>query len=113
MPQVYRINPGEYRHIITIQKKTGAQNEYGEETEDWVDYITTRAGIYPVSGKEFFSADATRAEITHKVNMRYIPGKEITPDMRVKFQDRYFQILSVINFQEKNVEYQLMCKELI
>jgi SPP1 family predicted phage head-tail adaptor len=109
----FRINPGEYRHIITIQQKTGTQNDYGEEIiEDWVDVITTRAGIYPINGKEFFAAEKTNSEVTHKVNMRYIPNKHITPDMRVKFGNRYFHIVSVINFQEKNVELQLLCKEL-
>ncbi|WNF31640.1 phage head closure protein [Aeribacillus composti] len=109
----YRINPGEYRHIITIQQKTKIQNDYGEEIEDWVDLVTTRAGIYPISGKEFFAAETVNSEVTHKVNMRYIPNKHISPDMRVKFGDRYFHIESVINFQEKNVELQLMCKELV
>lgn len=109
----YRINPGEYRHKITIQQKTGIQNDYGEEIEDWVDLVTTRAGVYPISGKEFFAAETMNSEVTHKVNMRYIPNKNITPDMRVKFGERVFHIISVINFQEKNVELQLMCKELI
>lgn len=113
MVKKYRINPGEYRHVITIQQKTGTQNDYGEEIEDWVDVVTIRAGIYPINGKEFFAAETVNSEITHKVNMRYIPNKTITPDMRIRFQDRYLQILSVINFQEKNVELQLMCKEII
>lgn len=113
MVRRYRINPGEYRHIITIQKKTDIQNEYGEEIEEWADVVTTRAGLYPISGKEFFAAETINSEVTHKVNIRYIPNKVITPDMRVKFGDRTFHINSVINFQERNVELQLMCKELV
>jgi SPP1 family predicted phage head-tail adaptor len=107
----YRINPGEFRHVIVFQKKSGVQNSYGETSNDWVDVIKTRVGIFPVSGKEFFAAETVNSEVTHKVNLRYLPG--ITSDMRIKFGERFFSIISVINFQEKNIELQLLCKELI
>lgn len=107
----YRINPGELRHRITIQKLNNSQNEYGEVSELWEDILNVRAGIYPISGKEFFAAETVNSEITHKVKIRYIEG--IMPNMRIKFNNRIFSIESVINFQERNIELQLLCKELI
>lgn len=107
----YRINPGELRHRITIQKLNNSQNEYGEASELWEDILNVRAGIYPISGKEFFAAETVNSEITHKVKIRYIEG--IMPNMRIKFNNRIFSIESVINFQERNIELQLLCKELI
>ena len=107
----YRINPGEFRHIITFQKKSEIQNSYGEEN-NWDDVITTRAGIYPISGKEFFAAETVNSEVTHKINMRYIP--DISADMRIKFGERIFEMKSPpINFQEKNIELQILCRELV
>ncbi len=110
----YRINPGEFRHIITFQKLKGNQNEYGEEIKgstEWEDVHTARVGIYPMSGREFFAAETVNSEVTHKINMRYIPG--ITPDMRIKFGVRIFELSSPpINFQEKNTMLQILCKEL-
>lgn len=108
----YQINPGEYRHIVFIQKKEKVKNNYGERVENWVDYLKSRVAIYPVSGKEFFAAETVNNETTHKINMRYVPNKSITPDMRIKFGERIFDITSPpINFQEKNIELQIMCKE--
>jgi SPP1 family predicted phage head-tail adaptor len=107
----YRINPGEFRHIITFQKKSGEQNDYGEVIDQWEDITTTRAAIYPISGKEFFAAEKINSEVTHKVNLRFSPS--ITTDLRVKFGERFFRIESAINFQEKNSILQLLCKELI
>lgn len=111
----YRINPGELRHRITIQKCNSNQNNYGEidinATITWSDVVTVRAGIYPISGKEFFAAETVNSEITHKVKIRYIEG--ISPNMRIKFNNRIFSIESVINFQERGIELQLLCKELI
>lgn len=107
----YRINPGELRHIVTFQKKSDVQNEYGE-TNGWIDVLKQRrVGIYPISGKEFFAAETVNSEVTHKVKMRYDPN--VTPDMRIKFGQRHLNIISVINFQERNVELQLLCKELV
>lgn len=105
------MNPGQLRHRITIQQKTRVQNEYGEEIADWVDVASVWASVNPISGREFFAAEAVNSEVTHKINMRYRSG--ITPDMRVKFKERYFQIIVVMNLQEKNVELQLLCKELV
>lgn len=108
----YRMNPGELRHIVTFQKLSDVQNGYGENTDSWVDITTDRAGIYPISGKEFFAAETVNSEVTHKIKMRYRPG--ITPDMRIKFGERIFELIAPpINFQEKNVELQLLCKELV
>lgn len=107
----YRINPGELRHRITIQKLNNSQNEYGEVSEFWEDILNIRAGIYPISGKEFFAAETVNSEITHKVKIRYVEG--LTPNMRINFNNRIFSIESIINFQEKNIELQLLCKELI
>jgi SPP1 family predicted phage head-tail adaptor len=107
----FQINPGEFRHVIQFQEQSEEQNSYGENNDNWVDVMKTRAGIYPMSGKEFFAAETVSSEVSHKVNMRYLPG--ITPDMRILFGDRIFSIISVINFQEKNIELQLLCKEVI
>ncbi|WP_096224897.1 phage head closure protein [Geobacillus sp. FJAT-46040] len=105
------MDPGLLRHRITIQQKTRVQNEYGEEIADWVDVASVWASVNPISGREFFAAEAVNSEVTHKINMRYRSG--ITPDMRVKFKERYFQIIAVMNLQEKNAELQLLCKELV
>ena len=41
--------------------------------------------------------------------MRYLSG--IVPKMRVKVGSRIFDILSIINVDERNRELQLMCRE--
>jgi SPP1 family predicted phage head-tail adaptor len=107
----YQINPGEFRHVITVQRNAFTQNSFGEVTDNWIDVQTCRAGIYPLSGREFFNVETVNSEVSHKVNMRYLPG--ITPDMRIKFGQRAFRIISIVNFQERNILLQLLCKELI
>lgn len=108
----FKINPGEYCHVIVFQSLDEESNSYGEPSDRWTDVLKTRAGIYPISSKEFFASYTVNSELTHKINMRYLPG--ITADMRIKYGERIFQIKGPpINFQEKNIELQLLCKELI
>jgi SPP1 family predicted phage head-tail adaptor len=108
----YNINPGELRHKITFQRYDKEhQNDYGEPEPIWVDVMTISAAIYPLSGREFFSAEKENSEVTHKINIRYVKG--LSPSMQIMFGDRLFSIISIINFQERNVELQIMCKELI
>lgn len=107
----YRINPGKYRQPITIQQRQFTQDSYGGTTEDWVTVYETRAGIFPLSGSEFFKADQINAQVTHKIQFRYLNG--VTPDMRILFNNRVFQITSVVNFQEHSIELQLYAKEIV
>lgn len=104
-------NAGSYRHPITFQRQTSSTNEYGEKIISWTDIVTTRAGIYPISGKDYISAVESNSEITHKVNLRYVPN--ITADMRIQFGTRFFTIVAILNFQEKNRELQIVAKEFL
>ncbi|MGL5150315.1 MAG: phage head closure protein [Clostridium sp.] len=105
------INPGEFKHLITFQKLVNTKNSYGETTNNWKDIITSRCAIYPISGKELLAAESVSSEVTHKINMRFARG--ISHDMRIKFNNRVFSIISIINFQEKNKLLQIIAKELI
>jgi SPP1 family predicted phage head-tail adaptor len=106
------MNPGRLRHKIDIEVESTTQNTFGEQTQSWSVFLNDiSASISPISGREFFSADMVNAEITHKIRIRYRTGMH--PKMRVKFGTRYFDIQAVINFEERNKEILLMCKEAI
>ena len=99
------------RHKIIIQEQTDEKNEYGERLDVWDNVLTTFAGINPLTGKEFFTGEKFNSEVTHKIIMRYTPV--IKPYMRIKYGDRIFSIISIINYQERNAELTVMCKELL
>lgn len=107
----YRINAGKYRQPVTIQQRQFGEDSYGSTTEDWADIVKTRAGVFPLNGSEFFKADEINSEITHRVHLRYVPG--VTPDMRVVLNDRHLMITSIVNYQERNIELQMYCKEIV
>lgn len=102
---------GELNKRVILQRLTMTKNTYGEIMEQWDNVATVWASIKPISGREYFAAEAVNSDVTHKVIMRY--RADITADMRVKYGDRYFTINSVINANESGISTQLMCRELI
>lgn len=104
------MNVGAMCHRITFQRQMPEKDVLGGQTGPWEDVATTWAQIKPVSGKEYFS-QVRETTVSHKIYCRYRPG--ITPRMRIKFRERIFEIISVINWDEKNEGLTLMCEELV
>lgn len=102
---------GEKNKRITIQKNQPVRNSVGEEEEKWIDVIKVWASIEPLSGKELFQAQQVYAEVSTRIKIWYQPS--ITPDMRILWGTRVFEVLSAINFKEQNKELHFTCKELV
>jgi len=103
---------GTMRHKVVIQQNVPTEKDsYGAEVDNWTDYATVWASIEPARGREFWESQQVNAEVTGKIRIRYLGG--ITPKMRVKHGNRIFDIVSVINPEERNRELQLMVKERI
>ena len=100
---------GKLRHRIKIQEYTAGRDSFGSEEPIWTDVVTVWASVTPGSGKEHFASAQVNAEVSTKISMRYRSG--ITPKMRVAFGTRIFEIVSVLNYEERGIELNLMCKE--
>jgi SPP1 family predicted phage head-tail adaptor len=103
------VNIGKLRHRITIEQVIETQDADGSMIETWTTFAMAQASIEPISGREYFAAQSTQADVTHRIRLRYLSG--VTPKMRVNYNSRIFDILSVININERNRELQLMCRE--
>ncbi len=82
------------------------------QTEQEMEVVkTVWASVEPVRGREYQEAQRIRPELTYKITTRY--HKEVTPDMFIKYKDRYFNIISVINVRERNEMLEIVCTEKI
>lgn len=52
---------------------------------------------------------AAQVTISHQIRIMYRPG--VLESWRVKFGKRYFNIVSIVNVEEKNEFLDLICKE--
>lgn len=85
---------------ITIQELKLSINENGFEIEEWIDYKKVWAGVSNLHGREYFDAAAIQMENTVKFTIRYLPG--IDTAMRIKFNDKNYNITSIDNIKYRN-----------
>jgi len=83
------------RRIIIQQLGTPSiiTTDNGFDIENWVSYTTVWAAPVNLSGREYFAAMAVQAEKTTEFVVRYKAG--ITTDMRISFNSKYFNIISI------------------
>jgi len=108
------VRGGELRHSIDFQQKTETSDDLGPGgNESWsnVSGLTgIRAAIWPMSAREQRQNGKLEMEITHQIRIRYISG--VDEKYRIKFGTRYFNIISLINAEEKNVRLDIMAREI-
>jgi len=106
---------GSLRHKITFQQLTVANDTWGHSAETWTDQVTTYAAIWTLRGTERMESMKLDNEITHKIRVRY--KRDLHPKMRIKYFDykkaatRYFNILSMVDPDERNIYYEIMANE--
>ncbi len=82
----------------------------GETVDTFSTTATVWAAIEPLSGNRLFLAQQANSEGQGIIRLRYRTG--VVPKMRIKYPDRYFQIISIIDRNEDNAELQLLYKEI-
>jgi SPP1 family predicted phage head-tail adaptor len=103
------MNPGQFNRRITIQSNVETKDDLGQIENSWQDSHLVWAMIKTVQGREYFEAASTQNENTVRFVIRYVKG--INPHMRILYNDRVFEILSVINDDERNKTLTILTKE--
>lgn len=103
---------GSLRHLVTIQTPVETQNSFGEPEVRWQDLHTNIwANIMPISGREYFAAKQTVAEVSARIVMRYVEG--ITAKMKIVHGANEYLIEEIINENERNRMLTMMCTRVI
>lgn len=98
------------RHLVTVQSRTVSLNSYREDTSSWATYCTAWACIEPLSGREFLSAAALQSDVAVRITVRAEDVEGVTPQHRVLWNGKTYDIVSVVNVFERGRWAQLMCK---
>ncbi len=104
------VRSGDLRHKITFEARINISDGMGGVRTIWKPVITSiSAAIWAISAKEQIQASQVVMTVTHRVRIRYIAN--INSSYRIKYGKRYFNIVSIINPDEKNKMLELLCKE--
>lgn len=100
----------EFDKLVTLQSKSVARDAMGGETITWTTQATVWAAIEPLSGRELFTAQQVRPELTTRIRMRY--RSDVNSEWRVKYGSRIFAIVGPpVDPSLANVELRLNCTE--
>lgn len=102
------MSAGKYRQRITIERLTQTVDDYGAPSGSWQTVGTFAASIEPISGREYFAAQAVQSEISTRLRLRYVVG--ILPSDRAIYRGITYDVQSIINREMRNIELELMCK---
>ena len=100
---------GDMRHRITFQREIKTPDGHKGFTMAWQDMIECWASVVPLTGREFFYSHQIKAEITHRVKIRY--REDVTTKMRIKYEDRILEIESILDKKERHEELEIFCRE--
>jgi SPP1 family predicted phage head-tail adaptor len=102
---------GRLRHKVSVQSRSQSLNSYGEPSNSFSQVTdgSVWASIEPLTGGENPTGDSREAVVSHKIVMRYM--ENVSPTYRIVFGSRVFDVVSVINKDERNIGLELMCRE--
>jgi head-tail adaptor len=105
---------GTMRHIALLQAPSTAQTPSGAPVRAWSTVATTRVAMIPISGREFAAGTQGRhARVLTQFRMRFIPGVQVVPRMRLVVDGRPFDIKDVQDLKGLKHELLLMAEELV
>lgn len=103
---------GRLRERISIQRRVNSLNDFGESKGVWSTLADTWAGVEPIAGREFFTAQQVQSDITTRVICRYSKAlSDVTPKDRIQHGPVYYDIRSVIDVDNRHRELQFMCTQ--
>lgn len=104
-----RTSVGAMRHRLLLEEIVRTDDGGGEAIETWSPVAEVWAAIEPVSGDERAQSEALAGRITHVIHIRHRPG--IVPAMRFLRGNRRFEILAVMDIDERRHRLRCLCIE--
>ena len=100
---------GKLRHPVVLQVRTTSR-DHGSVIETWGTLASVWAEVRPLEGRELYAAQQVNAELTTQIRIRFT--QNFNTINRVLFGSRVYDVLSVVNPDERNRELVLQCREL-
>ena len=104
-------NAGELRHPVELHAASSAKDTAGtgEDIITYAKYDDVWASVRPMQGGELESAQQISEVVTHKIRIWY--NQNIVPTDRIIFDGRTFEIFNILDFQERKIYQDILCKE--
>lgn len=100
---------GRLRYKVDLQKATDTSDGAGGRSQAYNTIAQLFADIRPQGGAEQYRQGKVQDKTTHNIFIRH--RSDISTDYRIKYENRLFNIRQVINVDERDRFYKLVCNE--
>lgn len=91
---------GLMRHRLVIQRPVLTKDAVGGDVQTWPTFVTVWGQVRPLSGREAYEGQRVTTTASHFMTIRY--RDDITPQMRVVWHGRTFEITFIENQDGRN-----------
>ena len=103
------MNSSQLTKRVEILRATETISPAGQTISTFNSYLFRFAKINPLTTRELLQAQQIHSEITTEVYLRY--PLDLKPRDQIKYNNRIFEILGIINMDEANHFLRVLCKE--
>jgi head-tail adaptor len=104
---------GKRRHRIRIEQRSTSKDTSGEQLTTWSLVGTRYAEQLETPGRELWSGREKSARVPTIFELRYPKDFDVMPNMRVVFDGKVFEIVSVTNPDGVKVKMLLNTEQLV
>lgn len=106
---------GNLKDRIQLQSAVETQNDFGESINVWTTYDTVWAFIKPFTGREYYHSQQQVGEVEVVITIRYRTGilfshRVVYINTAKSITDNY-EIIGIVNKENKNEWLELLCKK--
>lgn len=97
--------------LVTFQTRTTDKSDLGQQVDEWTDELTRWVAIQPLNGREYFAASGENSQVTTRIRSPWDCALgDMTNKNRVVYGSKVYDIETVINDKEQDIELIFMCK---
>lgn len=105
---------GQLKERVLIQTVIETRDTVGQPVKSWATLIACWARIDPIAGRERYVAAQEVGMVTNRITVRHnTKTAAITPEHRVVWKKRIYNILSIRNMRERDYWVQMVCVEVV
>lgn len=102
-------NIADFDKRIILEKPMVSRTAQGGTATTWTTACTVWARILPTSAKEQRQSEQTVMTVSHTISIRY--RRDVKASWKIKYKNRYFNIVSMVNPEEAGEWLDMNCKE--
>lgn len=93
---------GKLKHLVIWQTPSSTRDEYGQvnTTNTYSTLALRTVAIEAIGSNEVLNSGKPEGVQTYKITQRYLSGLKLKD--RMKYDNRYFEVISIINIDERN-----------